>query len=40
LAEAFFKDHDFCSFAEEQEAYNADASLYDYFSIDHIRLRE
>lgn len=37
---AFFKDHDFCVFADEQETYAADAVLYDYFLVDRIRLRK
>jgi hypothetical protein len=40
LAGPFFKDHDFCAFADEQGAYDAYASLYNYFFIDRIRLRE
>jgi hypothetical protein len=36
----FFKDHDFCVFADKQGAYAADASLYDYFLVDRIRLRK
>lgn len=37
---AFFRDHDFCVFADEQGAYAADAILYDYFLVDRIRLRK
>ena len=36
----FFKDHDFCVIADEQGAYAVDATLYDYFLVDRIRLRE
>ncbi|SFQ79313.1 hypothetical protein [Hymenobacter arizonensis] len=35
----FFQDHDFCVFADEQGAYAADATLYDYFRVGRIRLR-
>ncbi|MVN79217.1 hypothetical protein GO988_23035 [Hymenobacter sp. HMF4947] len=37
---SFFKDHDFCVFSDQQGAYAADASLYDYFLVDRIRLRK
>ncbi|UOQ69031.1 hypothetical protein [Hymenobacter volaticus] len=37
---AFFQDHDFCVFTEEQGTYAADAVLYDYFLVKRIRLRE
>ena len=36
----FFQDHDFCVFADEHGAYAVDATLYDYFLIDRIRLRQ
>ncbi|RZK38134.1 MAG: hypothetical protein EOO61_08230 [Hymenobacter sp.] len=36
---AFFQDHDFCVFADKQGTYAADATLYDYFLVDPIRLR-
>ncbi len=35
----FFKDHDFCVFSDKQSPYAADATLYDYFLVDRIRLR-
>jgi|GEM_PF-6958145 len=37
---AFFQDHDFCVFTEQQGAYAADAILYDYLRIDRIPLRK
>lgn len=37
---SFFKDHDFCVFADEQGAYAADAILYDYFLVNRIQLRK
>jgi hypothetical protein len=35
----FFKDHDFCVFSDKRGTYAADATLYDYFWVDRIRLR-
>ena len=35
----FFRAHDFCVFADAQGAYAADATLYDYFWVNRIRLR-
>ncbi len=37
---AFFRDHDFCVFADEQGAHAADAILYDYFWVERIQLRK
>lgn len=37
---AFFQDHDFCVFADEQGTYAADASLYDYCLVGRIRLQK
>lgn len=39
LPGAFFRDHDFCVFADEHGAYAVDATLYDYFWVERIRLR-
>jgi hypothetical protein len=39
LPGTFFRDHDFCVFADNHGAYAVDATLYDYFWVERIRLR-